>query len=78
MAMMIAAADRTISGNGSVGAAAGAESGRDDHKDQHRHGHLIRGVASQVIVVDDEGHPDPFIEEGSSGCGGRALCLERI
>lgn len=60
VAMLIPAADRIIRGNGSVRAAAGAEGGRDDHENQHHDGYLIRGVASQIVLMHGEGHPEPF------------------
>lgn len=77
VAMLIPAADRTKRGNGSVGAAAGAQGGRDDHENQHHDGYLIRGVAGKVVLVDDEGHPEPFpgrrdrVYGGGSGSSGR-------
>lgn len=63
-------ADGIKRANGSVGAATGAEGGRHKHKTQHDHGYPIRGMASQVVLVNGEGHPEPS-KEGAPGHGGR-------
>lgn len=61
--MLIPISNGFVRADGSVGAAAGAEGGRDKHKTQHHDGHLVRGVASQIVLVHHDGHPDPS-EEG--------------